>query len=570
MTEAEDFLVNIQGFLQKDVNLSELNARLKTKTGIAEFFGTIQEFEAFKKFVSDVHLNLNENQDMGDFQTPLPLANQVCGYLVKQGLNPDIIIEPTCGKGNFIISALKSFSALKYIYCVELQKQYEWLFKLNLLHFASEKDINVNIEFHLDNIFTHQFSNSLMQVLDSSAPEFLIIGNPPWITNSELSILNSTNVPTKSNVKRVRGIEAITGKGNFDIAEYIITRMIRQFSYRKGKIAMLCKTSVIRNIMKDLQKLDLNLANINTIVIDAKKEFNINADACLFLAEIGVKQDKVCTISSLHQPTNPSKKFGWVGDRFVSDIEKYKHYQYLDGQSHLIWRQGVKHDAMKVLILTMSNNTLLNGFQEEVEIEKDLLFPFLKGSELRTPVIKESNKKIIVTQTVLKEATDYIAVKFPQLWNYLTRHASILDGRKSVIYKGRPRFSIFGIGDYAFKPYKIAISGFYKNPVFSLIVPIENRPVMLDDTSYYLFFDKFQDAFFNWVLLSLESTKEFLSSIIFLDSKRPYTKDSLMRLDLGKLAKTLSFDVVLDFYQKNLRKYAELEFDETLYSAYFQ
>jgi len=230
----------------------------------------------------------------------------------------------------------------------------------------------------------------------------------------------------------------------------------------------------------------------------------------------------------------------------------------------------VKHDAMKVLILTMSNNTLLNGFQEEVEIEKDLLFPFLKGSELRTPVIKESNKKIIVTQTVLKEATDYIAVKFPQLWNYLTRHASILDGRKSVIYKGRPRFSIFGIGDYAFKPYKIAISGFYKNPVFSLIVPIENRPVMLDDTSYYLFFDKFQDAFFNWVLLSLESTKEFLSSIIFLDSKRPYTKDSLMRLDLGKLAKTLSFDVVLDFYQKNLRKYAELEFDETLYSAYFQ
>ena len=570
MTEAEEILVNIQDILQKHMNLSELNLLLQSKTGITEFFRTMQEFEAFKKFVSDAHRNSNESQDMGDFQTPLPLTNKICAFLVKKGLNPDVIIEPTCGQGNFIVSALKNFPGLKYIYCIELQQQYEWLFKLNLLHFISQNDANVNIEFHLDNIFTHQFSNSLMQVLDSPAHEFLIIGNPPWITNSELSTLNSANVPIKSNIKRVRGIEAITGKGNFDIAEYIITRMMRQFSNRKGKIAMLCKTSVVRNIMKDIQKLNLNLANINTIVIDAKKEFDINADACLFFAEFGGEQDKVCSISSFYQPMLSSKKFGWIGDRFVSDIEKYEHYQYLDGHSQLIWRQGVKHDAAKVLILTENNNTLLNGFQEEVEVEKDLLFPFVKGSELRTPVMKESSKKIILTQTVLKEATDYIAVKFPQLWNYLTHHAAILDGRKSIIYKDRPRFSIFGIGEYAFKPYKIAIAGFYKAPVFSLVAPVENKPVMLDDTSYYLFFNKFQDAFFNWVLLNLDSTKEFLSSIIFLDSKRPYTKDILMRLDLGKLAKTVSFDVFFDFYRKNLRKYCNYEFDEASYATRFQ
>lgn len=565
-----DIVVKVQCFLEKHMNLTELNAFLKAKTGIIEFFRTMQEFEDFKNFLSEAHKSSIGSQDLGDFQTPLSLTNQVCSFLVGIGLNPDVIIEPTCGQGNFIISALKNFPALKYIYCIELQQQYEWLFKLNLLRFTSKTDTNVNIEFHLDNIFTHQFSNSLMQILDSPTHEFLILGNPPWITNSELSTLNSANVPTKSNVKRVRGIEAITGKGNFDIAEYIITRMIQQFSDRKGKIVMLCKTSVVRNIMKDIQKLNLNLANINTIVIDAKKEFDINADACLFFAEFGGQQDKVCTISSFYQPTLPSKKFGWNGNRFVSDIEKYKHYQYLDGQSQFIWRQGVKHDAAKVLILIESNDTLLNGFKEEVKVEKDLLFPFVKGSELRMPVIKKSNKKIILTQTALKEATDYIAVKFPHLWNYLTRYASILNGRKSIIYKGRPRFSIFGIGDYAFKPYKIAISGFYKKPVFSLIVPVDNKPIMLDDTSYYLSFDKFQDAFYNWVLLNLDSTKEFLSSIIFLDSKRPYTKDVLMRLDLDKFAKTVSFDVFFDYYRKNLRKYWEYDFDETLYATNFQ
>ena len=34
----------------------------------------------------------------------------------------------------------------------------------------------------------------------------------------------------------------------------------------------------------------------------------------------------------------------------------------------------------------------------------------------------------------------------------------ILDNRKSSIYNKRPRFSIFGIGDYSFSKWKVAIS----------------------------------------------------------------------------------------------------------------
>ena len=35
----------------------------------------------------------------------------------------------------------------------------------------------------------------------------VIIGNPPWITNSELSKLSSWNLPEKYNVKKIKGLE---------------------------------------------------------------------------------------------------------------------------------------------------------------------------------------------------------------------------------------------------------------------------------------------------------------------------------------------------------------------------
>ncbi|MFQ6002482.1 MAG: methyltransferase, partial [Candidatus Zixiibacteriota bacterium] len=138
-----------------------------------------------------------------------------------------------------------------------------------------------------------------------------------------------------------------------------------------------------------------------------------------------------------------------------------------------------------------------------------------------------------------------------------------LNERKSIIYKKRPRFSIFGIGDYSFTPYKVAISGLHKEPSFSLILPIDNKPVMIDDTCYYLSFGSLNNAFFTWVLLNTDQVKNFLSSIVFLDSKRPYTKEILMRIDLLKLVETTSFDDLFNIYQKKAKSHLEYKFNPT-------
>ena len=560
---SDDFFARVKALLGKYENIEGSNEFLKDTTGIIDFFKSPCDFDEFKQFLSDFHIFDEEFHDLGDFQTPNHLTDGICKYLVDTGYAPDAVLEPTCGEGNFVISAIMHFPSLKYVYCVDVQPKHEWLLKLNILNLSFEQDINVKIEFHCDNIFTHRISDRFTRFLNGYVKNLLVLGNPPWVTSSELSILNSHNLPPKANIKRYKGIEAITGKGNFDIAEYIILQMIQQFSNRKSKVAMLCKTSVIKNIVRDMQKLSLRLSNIQALLIDAKKEFGISADGALFLADVGSGGGDFCTVSSFYEPNHRYKKYGWIDNKFVSDTELYEKYKHIDGQSPFVWRSGVKHDAAKVMVLRINaDGTLSNGFQENVDVEGDLLYPFLKGSKIQDLVIKNTANRVIITQSSPSEDTSYIALKCPRLWAYLMSHSEYLDRRKSTVYKRRPRFSIFGIGVYSFKPHKIAISGMYKRPRFSLILPISGKSAMLDDTCYYLSFDTFDDAFFTWILLNTDYVKNFLSSVVFLDSKRPYTKEILMRIDILKLAETTSFNVLFDTYQENLKTYLEHEFNE--------
>ena len=131
------------------------------------------------------------------------------------------------------------------------------------------------------------------------------------------------------------------------------------------------------------------------------------------------------------------------------------------------------------------------------------------------------------------QETNYIKNKYPKTYKYLQNNSEIFNKRKSSIYNGKPAFSIFGIGDYSFKPYKIAISGLYKQLNFTLVKPdINHKTIMLDDTCYFIGFDDQIEAETIFELLRLDNVKEFLNSLIFNDAKRSVTKDLLMRIDI--------------------------------------
>ncbi|MHA1879283.1 MAG: hypothetical protein ACTSYG_02715, partial [Candidatus Heimdallarchaeota archaeon] len=112
---------------------------------------------------------------------------------------------------------------------------------------------------------------------------------------------------------------------------------------------------------------------------------------------------------------------------------------------------------------------------------------------------------------------------------------SFFTKRKSKVYPKNNKFAIFGIGNYAFKKFKVAKAGLSKSFVFSLVWPINNKPVLFDDTCYFIGFDSYEEALLISSVLNAKKAQMFLEAIVDLEAKRPFTKELLMRINLKKL-----------------------------------
>ena len=336
----------------------------------------------------------------------------------------------------------------------------------------------------------------------------------------------------------------MTGKGNFDIAEFITLKMLDIFQHIKGHLLLLVKNSVIKNIVSEQAKNKYSISEIEKHCIDSKKEFNVSVEASLLYCKLKSNSENFCTEYNFYNNQNPTLQFGWLDDKFVSNIDTYFHTKNIDGECPFVWRQGLKHDCSSVMELDKAgdeslNGHFVNGLNEEIKIEDGLVYGLLKSSDLKNTVINQTRKFTIVTQKKVGQETKYIRNEFPKTYQYLIDHQENFNARKSSIYNNKPAFSIFGIGDYSFKPYKVAISGLYKTFHFTLILPQNEKPVMLDDTCYLIGFDKVEFAVYALILLNSDTTVQFLQSVTFADAKRTFTKDVLMRIDLLELATTI-------------------------------
>src|SRR5262249_40485099 len=150
--------------------------------------------------------------EFGDFQTPRPLADQVCSLLRARGLAPASVVEPTCGLGNFLFSAIDGFASASRALGVETNREYvEQLTQALRTHPRAA---------HVRAIQQSFFDFDWHAALHALPDPILIIGNPPWVTNAALGAIGSGNVPEKKNSLNLAGIEAMTGKSNFDISEW--------------------------------------------------------------------------------------------------------------------------------------------------------------------------------------------------------------------------------------------------------------------------------------------------------------------------------------------------------------
>ncbi len=474
----------------------------------------------------------------GDFQTPKKLAVDVLNVLKdNHQLIPDCIIEPSCGEGVFLEAAIREYANAR-ILGVEINPDYS----AKALEWIKHSE---NIEVKCSDFFEMDWS----KVLNDYSGKILFTGNPPWVTASELAVLNSRNVPKKNNFQKKKGIEAITGSSNFDISEWMLREYVNWIENREGYIGILCKTSVARKVFRHVAATGSKDYECHIYSIDAQKQFSASVDACFFVM-LPSSRGSSCFV---YDTLDAKKSKNCIGVRYgelVNDTVAFDKWHNLRGQdSCFVWRSGVKHDCSKVMELSHSNDGLQNGLGEQVDIESSYVYPLLKSSDVANGRIYRARKSVVVTQSYVGEPTSQIAVRAPKTWYYLNSYKERLDNRASSIYKGKPKFSVFGIGEYSFSDWKIAISGMYKKLEFQLISPILGQPVMVDDTVYFLPLASQKQAEFVYDLLCSKPASEFLSSLIFWDEKRPITTRVLRQLNIRALAKV---NGVIDYYDSLL------------------
>ena len=463
----------------------------------------------------------------GDFQTPDTLAREVCDFLLRLGCAPASIVEPTCGKGAFLRASLATFPSAGMVRGFERHRS----------HVEASRRVvsgSPGASVERGDFFTIDWKRVLAELPDP----ILVIGNPPWVTNAAIGSFGGGNLPPKRNRDGLRGIDAITGQSNFDISEWMLREILGWLRGRVGTMALLCKTAVARRLLFSAWSDGTGIESASLYRIDALEAFDVSVDACLLIVTLrpGAHSTE-CAVYESFSSAAPSSHIGRRGAFLVADPEGYDRLSFLSGHNLAGWRSGVKHDCSRVFELTRKGGAFVNGFGERVDIEREVLFPLLKSSDIARG--RAPRKFIVLPQRSMKESPHDLRQRAPAAWSYLQSHAELLARRGSSIYKRRPPFSIFGIGPYSLTPWKVAVAGLSKTLKFAVIGPYEGRPVVLDDTCYFFPCDSEEACRTLHGLVSSPVATAFFSSQIFWDAKRPVTARLLNRLDLEALGRHL-------------------------------
>lgn len=466
--------------------------------------------------------------EYGDYQTPQSLAEEVLGFLKSQGLKPAAIVEPTCGTGAFV-RASSVFYPSADIFAFDVNCGYTSRLTEDCSGFQSRVQVKTQ-DF---------FDNDWKAFFNTLEGDILVVGNPPWVTNASLGALGGKNLPLKTNILNLNGFAAKTGKANFDISEWMLIRLLESLGRRRACVAMLCKTATARKVLKYAWNNHLPINQPSLHIIDAKTHFQVAVDACLLVVHTGVPDGSatagVYRDISFHTRIST---MGIYGKEMVSDMEEFEQLRDIDGESHYKWRSGVKHDAARVMEFVRHGTRLSNMAGEKADIEDAYLFPMLKSSDLANGAVAPK-RFVLLTQRHPSDGTAGIQADAPSTWQYLLSHGAVLDARRSSIYRKRSRFAVFGVGDYTFSPWKVAISGLYKTLKFRTVGSVDGKPIVLDDTCCFIPCQTEQECEYICNLLNSDLCQRFLRSLVFRDAKRPVTIDILNRIDISRIAEKL-------------------------------
>ena len=153
----------------------------------------------------------------------------------------DVVVEPTVGLGAFISTAPDAARSVPWV-----------AFDINPAYAQASRQVAEAMGVAARVEVGDAFRLAAADVPEVAGRSVLAIGNPPWITNAAQAQLTVANLPAKRNLFGLRGLDAMTGKANFDVAEAVLLALMAALrEAAEMRLAFLLKRSVAMKLARD-------------------------------------------------------------------------------------------------------------------------------------------------------------------------------------------------------------------------------------------------------------------------------------------------------------------------------
>lgn len=532
----------------------------------------------------EVILSRPLRHDLGEYFTPHWLAQATIEMSGYQGEANNILFDPGCGSGSFLlaVAGMKRQAAgqatpallddvLHNVIGCDINPLSVLTARLNLLWWLAEhfgeplSDFDLPV-FHYDTVFATPLGNSSPDALHKHLPEGCnyLVGNPPWINwnalpptyrqklereilphyvlfdfqgqEAQLGHSNDDYLVTFTFVTIDRYLRA-GGLCSFIVKQPLLTNVSGR-TFRHFAIRRLCKTTPLRvHKVADLRQVNpFGIANETAIVVLKKGERTVYPVPY----EIWLKNHHQIEIETRQaQPASESDATSpWV--ILTPELEQTR---FMEGRCPYEIRHGLKHDVADVLIVQIveqSDSKLViapaGRPAEKYEIEPHALFPFVQPRHLAAWRVKGYTYAIIPQRKAGENNEREVRQTLPLTYAYLKRFESAFAARRSRIFSGTPFYGLFGLGDYTWAPYKICWCGLGFRPEFAVAGPVADalvgtKPLVPDGTVYFIPTSDQLEAHFLCAILNAEIVHTFLSTRSS-KSKRGLPKKLMQQLRL--------------------------------------
>jgi len=404
-----------------------------------------------------------------------------------------------------------------------------------------------------------------------------IVGNPPWVNWEHLPNEYRSSIAslwTRYNLFPHKGFNAILGKSKDDISVLVTYVVMDRLLKSGGKLGFVITQSVFKakgggqgfrqfQVHKDHGKtipikvvhvddmVDLNpfegASNRTAVMIlekgrptkypvpytvwKKKKGARFNYDSTL--EEVISATKRLNFYAEPVDPDDPTSPWLTARRQALRAVRKvlgksdYKAHEGVNtgGANSVYWMEIVlKRPDGLVVVRNITEGAKKVKVEVTEAIEPDLLYPLLRGRDVKR-WRAETSAWILLTHEPgmrLKAIPEKeMQVKYPRTYGYLKQFESALKRRASrgvsdMLKKGAPFYTIFGVGDYTFAPWKVVWREVSNSINAAVIFFKENKCAIPDHTLVFVDCYSEEEAHFLCAVLNSAPVRMAVQAYIVL------------------------------------------------------